>query len=337
MASPIIYIRYGCLIRKYFSHGKYKGWRVGVDMKNSKTFLFQNYKTQDACYMDALAHKQFLSDSHGQTEIIEPAPLSDAERSYFAGFMDADGSFLISPNNKRPNHGQIIISAGQVCSENTPQVLQRLLKTYGGNIYTVNMSKHSPKAFRVWKSTTSFPLLMICYDVAKYGLLKAAQAQMILDHVQQNDTTNGHALHGSLMAMHHEEDVKEVFDTTRVNFPWCAGIFDGNGSLTWNTLEFTKLPLCILKAINALFDNSGFIAAAQRKLVFSDKNRAAVIKALRPFWIRGEELISQVSKEDGSGYDRKCADPSEAVSRGCHETGDGPSEMDLEGSNEARD
>lgn len=276
-----IYTHYGAVIRKYFSHGQCKGWRVGLDMINPKVFRFQDYKSRDACFLDALAHKQFLSDAHGVTEYIMPSSITEAERSYFAGFLDADGSFLVSPNNKRPNQGQIIISAGQVCCIQVPKVLQRLLHVYGGNIYTVDTSKRKhKKAFRVWRSASSFHLLPICHDVAKYGVLKAAQARLIMEYVIEKDHTNGHDLHDALMEMHREE-LKEIADAKRINLPWCAGIFDGNGSLTSDALCFSKLPVCVLEAINQFFGKTGIIA--NKKLSFFGNNRASVLQMMQPY------------------------------------------------------
>src|SRR5579872_794684 len=137
----------------------------------SKTFSWNGDK--ELALQKAKQYRRERSTALGLNVVCKWKNISDEKRAYFAGFLDGDGTISWTCKN-------MCVSAAQSSNTNQPpDILIQFQEIYGGNIHLSSGSncKKSPYQCIIYGRKA----LQILKDIAKFGILKRDQAQLVLD------------------------------------------------------------------------------------------------------------------------------------------------------------
>lgn len=103
--------------------------------------------------------------------------------AWFAGFLDADGSFMISVQRSVKDRRLRSTVCGVHVSQADPRawVLHDIRKKYGGCITSHGVKKENHRQAYRW-SVTGPGAVIVCQDVLPFLVLKRRQAQIIIEH-----------------------------------------------------------------------------------------------------------------------------------------------------------
>lgn len=191
----------------YYGDGKYKSWKVSTrsDLEillprlikhmvvKSKhwNMLLETWRLlrtdQTTVSEDQRAALTELSKQSRKDNVGPMKPKNHPTWAWLAGYLDGDGWYTFNRHfDKKTGYTQWKIQVGAVAHENDMQVLEWLVKHFGGNIF--NHSSKNPQV-KVWhrslgKANSSFALNFLP-NLAKHSRFKKHKIEAIINHHRQ--------------------------------------------------------------------------------------------------------------------------------------------------------
>jgi hypothetical protein len=221
----------------------------------------------------------------GLTRTYEIQPTTHNVRAYIAGFMDADGSVGLYGKYCHMN-----VSLSQSKDGAVPEVFTYIAKYFPtGDINPRALRRgHKQEWLMVWNGRNAQHVLQAVEDRI---IVKQAQVQMLL-HVEQQRVSNQDApacyndWKQQLKAMKTRDAYNQTsIDRTRLNDPYLAGFFDGDGTCCVSKgvacLGFAQAnSRALLEAIKDYFGGLGCIPAKGITLTFWGRHAFMVASRL---------------------------------------------------------
>lgn len=193
---------------------------------------------------------------------IRRSNLSNERRQYFAGFIDGDGCIMQSKRSS------ISVRTGQASNSGIPKILEYLKETYGGTVYFTRLRRGNRRDMyeHVIRGFNCLPLL---YDVWEYGILKAPQAKLAIEHlikhIDYRDTNKESRIEELLKTCKRSGYATVAIDKVRLTPAYLSGFTDSEGCVRMVSDRSISVEIVqhhnvnIIHAINDKYGHEGAV------------------------------------------------------------------------------